>query len=117
VEPTPGKYARRRPDKTVLYQVVREHAETLFAQARDRSAGGYGYPAHVEKEFRRYIECGIFGRGFLRLHCAGCGRDELVAFSCYLQPETMRSSVVEAGYSCGDAMIPLLIVFGLQAKR
>jgi hypothetical protein len=82
VEPTPGRYARRRPDKTVLYHVVREHAETLFAQARDRSEGGYGYPAHVENEFRRYIECGILGHGFLRLHCAGCGRDELVAFSC-----------------------------------
>lgn len=82
IEPAPATYARRRPDKTVLYGLVREHAETLFAEARDRSVGGYGYPAHVENEFRRYIECGILARGFMRVHCAGCGRDELVAFSC-----------------------------------
>jgi len=35
VEPVPGTYARRRPDQTVLYEVVREHAETLFAEARE----------------------------------------------------------------------------------
>lgn len=75
-------YARRRPDQTVLYRVVREHAQTLFEQARERSASGYGYPAHVENEFRRYLECGILAHGFMRVHCAGCGRDEVVAFSC-----------------------------------
>jgi len=82
IEPAPATYARRRPDKTVLYGLVREHAETLFAEARDRSDSGYGYPVHVENEFRRYVECGILSHGFLRVHCAGCGRDELVAFSC-----------------------------------
>jgi hypothetical protein len=65
-----------------LYEVVREHAETAFAAARARSASGTGYPAHVEREFRGYLECGILAHGFVRLHCAGCGRDELVAFSC-----------------------------------
>ena len=75
-------YVRRRPDQTVLYRVVREHAERLFEQARERSASGYGYPAHVENEFRRYLECGILSHGFVRVHCAGCGRDEVVAFSC-----------------------------------
>ncbi len=81
-EPTASEYRRRRPDKTVLYELVRDYAETLFAEARDRSGGGHGYPAHVENEFRRYIECGVLGRGFMRVHCDGCGRDELVAFSC-----------------------------------
>ena len=66
----------------MLYELVRDYAETLFAEARDRSGGGYGYPAHVENEVRRYIECGVLGRGFVRVHCDGCGRDELVAFSC-----------------------------------
>jgi ribosomal protein S27E len=81
-EPRPAAYARRRPDKTVLHQVVREHAETLFAEARTRSESGHGYPSHVEREFRRYIACGVLSQGFLRVHCGGCGRDELVAFSC-----------------------------------
>ena len=47
----------------MLHRVVREHAQTLFAQARERSAGGYGYPADVENEFRRYVECGILAHG------------------------------------------------------
>jgi hypothetical protein len=59
VEPSPARYARRRPDKTVLHQVVRENAEMLFAEARRRSESGAGYPAHVEREFRRYLDCGI----------------------------------------------------------
>ncbi|RMH37712.1 MAG: hypothetical protein D6689_20725 [Deltaproteobacteria bacterium] len=75
-------YERRRPDQTVLYRVVREHAQTLFEEVRERSDSGYGYPAHVENEFRRYIDCGILAHGFMRVHCAGCGRDEVVAFSC-----------------------------------
>jgi Putative transposase/Transposase zinc-binding domain len=80
--PSPRWYARRRPASTVLHQVVVEHAETAFRQARDQSESGYGYPAHVEREFRRYVDCGILSRGFLRVRCAACGTDELVAFSC-----------------------------------
>lgn len=68
VEPTPATYTRRRPDKTVLHSVVREHAE-----ARERSDSGYGYPAHVENEFRRYIDCGSLARGFLRVHWRNVG--------------------------------------------
>jgi ribosomal protein S27E len=31
---------------------------------------------------RRALECGILAHGFLRLRCADCGHDKLVAFSC-----------------------------------
>ncbi len=37
---------------------------------------------HVERDFRRYLECGILAYGFARAYCADCGRDFLVAFSC-----------------------------------
>ena len=57
----PKVQVRRHPEKTVLYQLVRDHAETLFAEARSRSATGSGYPRHVENEFRRYLECGGLG--------------------------------------------------------
>jgi hypothetical protein len=36
-------------------------------------------PAYVEREFRRYLECGILAHGFAR---ARCGHDFLIAFSC-----------------------------------
>ena len=36
----------------------------------------------VEREVRRYLECGVLAHGFLRVHCDACGHDRLVAFSC-----------------------------------
>jgi len=36
----------------------------------------------VRRELYRYLDCGILANGFARVHCATCGRDELVAFSC-----------------------------------
>ena len=39
-------------------------------------------PQFVEREFHRFLECGILAHGFLRVHCDACGRDRLVAFSC-----------------------------------
>jgi hypothetical protein len=35
----------------------------------------------VEREFRRYLECGILADGFARARCPDCGHDCLVAFS------------------------------------
>jgi hypothetical protein len=72
-------YRPRNPETTVLYQVVAEQLETVLArqQARDRPV-----PRFVEKEFRTFLDCGILARGFLRLHCQGCGQGRLLAFSC-----------------------------------
>lgn len=57
---------------------MREHAGTLFAEARERSEAGYGYAAHVDDEFRRYIDCGLLSRGFfagpLQRLALGCPR-------------------------------------------
>jgi hypothetical protein len=39
-------------------------------------------PAHVEREFRRYLECCILGHGFARASCDQCQHDFLIAFSC-----------------------------------
>jgi hypothetical protein len=39
-------------------------------------------PRFVEREFRQYLQCGIFAYGFLRVHCDACGCDRLVPFSC-----------------------------------
>ena len=75
-------YQRRRPEKTVLYQVVQEHLETLLAQGRSASEVGLGYPAYVEREFREYLTCGLPQAGFGRLKCETCSREKLLAFSC-----------------------------------
>jgi hypothetical protein len=73
-------YERRRPEDTVLYQLVQEHLETFLAQVELEI--GTGLPEFVEEEFDAFLECGILAHGFLRLRCADCAHERLVAFSC-----------------------------------
>ncbi len=80
--PAPRPYRPRRPEKTALHRVVREHLDSLLDDARRRSEEGTGYPAFVEKEFRRFLACGHPGAGFARLRCPACGEERLVHFSC-----------------------------------
>jgi hypothetical protein len=73
-------YRPRRPTETVLYALVREHLETFLEHARESYAAPL--PRYVEEEFRGYLRCGVFAHGFVRAHCAQCGHDLLVGFSC-----------------------------------
>jgi hypothetical protein len=56
-------YVRRRPEDTVLHQVVRENLETFLAEARLRG-GGEGLPGFVERELREFLTCGLLTEGF-----------------------------------------------------
>ena len=64
-------YERRRPEDTALYQRVQEHLETSWPKSSLR-------PGRACQSF----DCGILARGFLRLRCADCAHEKLVAFSC-----------------------------------
>jgi hypothetical protein len=66
----------------VLYRCVQEHLETWLAQCRDSHDDEWSVPEYVEREFRRYLDCGILARGFARARCGQCGHDFLIAFSC-----------------------------------
>ncbi len=59
-----GLYQRRRPAETVLYQLVQEHLESFLALADDPT--GSGLPGYVERDFRKYLDCGILARGLGR---------------------------------------------------
>jgi len=76
----PVHYERHRPKQTTLYRLVQEYAGTFFAQCE--AAAGAQLPQFVKDEFDAFLECGILAHGFLRLRCADCGLDKLVAFSC-----------------------------------
>jgi hypothetical protein len=84
VQPAPAgrrvHYERRRPEETVLYQLVQEHLETFLAQVELET--GSGLPEFVEEEFDAFLACGVLAHGFLRLRCADCAHEKLVAFSC-----------------------------------
>jgi hypothetical protein len=75
----PAQYARRTPEETPLYSVVRDELETYLALAHERERV---VPRFVERELRAYLQCGLLCHGFVRARCADCGLDRLVAFSC-----------------------------------
>jgi hypothetical protein len=52
-------YRRRRPERNVLYRTVQTHLATWLELSCDSRQGASG-PAHVEREFRRYLECGMW---------------------------------------------------------
>ncbi len=78
--PTP--YRRRRPERTLLYRTVQTHFATWLALRREGCDDDDAVSGHVEREFRRYLACGILAHGFARARCGECGHDFLIAFSC-----------------------------------
>ena len=74
------RYERRRPEETLLYQVVQGHVETFLELARDPATGA-GLPKYVERELRAYLDCGIPAAGFARIRCPNCKRDCVLPFS------------------------------------
>jgi hypothetical protein len=75
-------YRPRRPTATPLYPVVQHHLESFLAVAEEVDPVGWGVPAWVEKDFRRYLACGVLAHGFARVRCGDCGQERLLAFSC-----------------------------------
>ena len=71
-----GDDARHRPEQTLLYQLVEQYypAFVTHLAARERTL-----PAHVEREFDDYLRCGRLEHGFLRVRCADCHSERLVA--------------------------------------
>jgi len=106
-------YRRRHPEQTALYQVVQQHLETYLALAGEDDWDGQRVPAYVEREFRRYLECGILAYGFARARCPECGHDFLVAFSCKgrgLCPSCNARRMAETAAHLVDHVFPPLPV-------
>ena len=102
-------YARRQPETTVLYGVVRDHLATLLDQARARSDHGFGYPRFVEREFEKFLRCGLLCRGFVRVRCAGCTDERWVAFSCKTRgfcPSCTGRRMADTGAHLVDRVLP-----------
>lgn len=72
-------YRRHRPEDTLLYQIVAQHYRPFAAMMH---AQGRPLPGFVQREFEDYLKCGCPEYGFLRVRCAICHAEKLVAFSC-----------------------------------
>ena len=69
--------------------------------------------AVTEREFRRYLWCGILAHSFARALCAGGGHDFLVAYSCKgrgLCPSCTTRRMVKTAAHLADQVIPRLPV-------
>ena len=106
-------YRRRRPERTPLYRVVQGHFETYRALVREGHCDAEGVPAYVEREFGRYLECGILAHGFARTFCEACQHDFLIAFSCRgrgVCPACNARRMVETAAHLADHVMPRLPV-------
>jgi len=63
------RYARHRPEATLLYRLVEQHYPAFRAL---RSEAGRPLPDYIEQEFDAYLKCGCLEEGFLRLRCEDC---------------------------------------------
>ena len=104
-------YRRRQPERTLLYRTVQTHLATWLALQADETGGCA--PAAVEREFHRYLACGILAHGFARARCADCGHDFLIAYSCKCRgvcPSCTTRRMVETAAHLAEHVIPRLPV-------
>jgi hypothetical protein len=69
----PTVYRPRRPERTVVYQVLQQHLETWLAQVRIAELDDDPVPPFVERDFRQYLGCGILAYGFARAVARSAG--------------------------------------------
>jgi hypothetical protein len=100
---TQSVYRPRRPEKTVLFEVVKKHYTTWYRNAENP------VPHYVDKEFRDYLACGILAKGFACARCEDCHREFLLAFSCKRRgvcPSCNTRTMVETAANLIDNILP-----------
>lgn len=100
-------YQPRDTQAGVLHRVVREQLLTFLERAT--TADGSGLPHFVERELRRFVDCGVLAKGFARFACDDCRADRLVPFSCKGRgfcPSCGGRRMAERGAHLIDAVLP-----------
>jgi len=64
LRPPAPAYRPRRPEETILYQVLAEHLETFLARI-DADETRAGLPRFVVRELRALLDCGVLAHGFV----------------------------------------------------
>jgi ribosomal protein S27E len=99
-------YVRRKPEQTLLYQLI----ERYWPEFQSRLSAAESFlPDHVTREFDEYLECGRLEQGFLRVRCAECRHEHLVAFSCKRRgfcPSCGARRMVETAALLVDDVLP-----------
>ena len=99
-------YQRHRPEQTLLYQLV----ERYYSQFEELMAlQGTPLPAYIAREFEDFLKCGRLEHGFLRVRCASCHYEKLVAFSCKRRgfcPSCGARRMVDSAALLVDGVLP-----------
>ena len=99
-------YERRRPESTLLYQIVEQHYPAFVEHV---SKQGRTLPGYVHREFEGYLRCGRLEGGVLRILCTVCHPERLVAFSCRGRafcPSCCTRRMVESAALLVDEVLP-----------
>jgi Transposase zinc-binding domain len=79
----PSVYRSRWPAETPLYALLESLFETVKGAWEDLFERRYGFWRGIlDGVVARYLDCGIFERGFARIRCPDCATEFLLAFSC-----------------------------------
>ena len=98
-------YRPRKPEKTVLFEVIKKYFKTWSQNSEEP------IPFYIDKEFKKYLQCGILAHGFACAHCNGCNQDFLIAFSCKnrgICPSCNTHDMVEAAAHLVENVIPCI---------
>ena len=107
--PHPDDYARRRPEQSVLYQVVAQH----WPAFRERAEEAGGLPKFIIDEFDAYLDCGRLDAGCLHLLCRSCGHSMLVALSCKRRgfcPSCLGRRMTDTALHLERAVLPAVAI-------
>jgi hypothetical protein len=89
--PEPFVYARRHPERTALYEVVRDNLETLYGAIAE-GALDVRLAKHQKQELEAYLDCGLLCRGFARLRCGACKESASSPFPARVVDSARRAS-------------------------
>lgn len=80
-------YARREPEKTLLYQIFQNHLYPFFEDFENSLSENdrKPFPSYVKKEMEAFLKCGVLAYGAARLYCNTCSHSTTVALSCKLR--------------------------------
>ena len=95
----PSDYRSRRPAETPLYALLESLFETVKGAWEDLFERRYGFwRGLLDGVVARYLDCGIFERGFARIRCPDCAAEYLTRL---LQLATVLKTQVLASTPLG----------------
>ena len=78
-----ARYRARNPRATALYRLFDAQFDEVRGQWEERYERRYGFwRSFVDEQVLRYLDCGLFENGFVRIRCPDCAEEYLLAFSC-----------------------------------